>query len=246
MAEQLSDPFRAYHRAEDWRSRVRGGVTLVVVSLLVGAGVWASSQASSMSVAAETQEARLPASPPADPAAQSTADAPPGGPASGTSAGGTGEAADAPPPAGPADLPVEVAAEAPPAADPAPPVDLPSTGPREFDIGVDTTGHQAEVDLCLWVRMDLGAVAPIVGRHNHCGGDVVLDMREGDVVHLSGSGLDGTYTVTGSRDAHAGDNAAQATEGLQASVILQTCYTGSTKLRLVTLVAVSGGEAGAP
>jgi hypothetical protein len=133
----------------------------------------------------------------------------------------------------------EPTASASPPSPPAPAVaegavPLASTGHR---IGIDTRGYQAEVDRCLWVRMDIGAVAPIVGAHNVCGGDVVLALQPGDHVTLAGQDLDGDYLVTGSRNAHAGDGAAQATAGLTATVILQTCYWDTRDgVRLVTLV----------
>lgn len=75
--------------------------------------------------------------------------------------------------------------------------------------------------------MDLGAIAPIVGAHTQCGGSVVLKLQPGQLVRLGGQGLDGLYFVTDSRDAHAGDNALTATTGMQAAVILQTCYPDS-------------------
>jgi hypothetical protein len=120
---------------------------------------------------------------------------------------------------------------------------LPDTGAREWAISIDTIGYQAEIDQCLWVRMDLGAPAPVVGAHNYCGGAIVLDMRLGDRVALSGAGLDGTYTVVASRDAHAGDNGAEATAGLVADVILQTCYWHANGLE--RLVALRTGSAAA-
>lgn len=107
--------------------------------------------------------------------------------------------------------------------------------PLSVAIGVTARGHQAELDLCQWVRMDIGAIAPIVGAHNYCRGDVVLDLLPGDLVALSGTDLDGDYQVTGSRDAKAGDDPAAATAGLAADLLLQTCYWGDTGLRLVTL-----------
>ncbi len=122
-----------------------------------------------------------------------------------------------------------------PAADP--PV-TPGPAPREqrtFDISVGTRGFQAELDRCEWVRMDVGAIAPIVGAHNFCDGDIILDMAAGDIVHVVGTELDGDYQVTGSRDAHAGDDAATATAGLRADLLLQTCYWDDSGLRLVTL-----------
>lgn len=120
-----------------------------------------------------------------------------------------------------------------------PPEVLPTTGPASWSITIDTVGYQAEIDQCLWVRMNLGTVAPIVGAHNYCGGADVLEMAIGDSVTLAGTGLDGLYLVTDSRDAHAGDNAAQATAGLVAAVILQSCYWSNDGTeRLVALTRV--------
>lgn len=106
-----------------------------------------------------------------------------------------------------------------------------------FAIAIDTTGYQAELDACEWVRMDLAATAPIVGAHNYCGGDIVLAMQPGDTVALAGEQLDGTYVVTEIRDAVAGDPSAEATAGMAVTVILQTCYWGvDGAVRLVGLV----------
>lgn len=106
-----------------------------------------------------------------------------------------------------------------------------------YAIAIDTTGYQAELDACEWVRMDLAATAPIVGAHNYCGGDVVLSMQPGDTVVLIGEQLDGTYVVTEARDAVSGDPAAAATAGMTATAILQTCYWGDDgAVRLVGLV----------
>jgi len=46
----------------------------------------------------------------------------------------------------------------------------------------------------------------------------------GDTVALTGTGLDGLYRVSAERLAWAGDSAAAATAGLEAVVILQTCF----------------------
>ena len=72
--------------------------------------------------------------------------------------------------------------------------------------------------------MDLDAIPPIVGVHNNCGGDIVLQMAVSDTVQLAGFGLDGGYIVTGDRDAFADDVAPEAKEGPVAEVVLQTCY----------------------
>ena len=113
---------------------------------------------------------------------------------------------------------------------------LPSTGPASWAIAVDTRGYQDEIDECLWVRMDLGGQAPIVGAHNYCGGGVVLEMEYGDVVTITGTGLDGRYLVSDARDARAGDIAATAIKGMVGILILQTCYwSDDGTVRLVGL-----------
>jgi hypothetical protein len=87
--------------------------------------------------------------------------------------------------------------------------------------------------------MELAADAPIVGAHNNCGGSVVLEMLIGDAVTLTGTGLDGRYVVAAERDGQAGENAAAATAGFGADVVLQTCYWNSGgQERLLALVRV--------
>ena len=121
---------------------------------------------------------------------------------------------------------------APPPAQPA----LPTTGPASWAIAVDTRGYQPEIDECLWVRMDLGGQAPIVGAHNYCGGRIVLEMEFGDVVTMTGTQLDGRYLVSDARDARAGDIAETAIKGMVGSLILQTCYwSDDGTVRLVGL-----------
>ena len=103
-------------------------------------------------------------------------------------------------------------------------------------IHIDTVGHQDELDQCLWVRMDFTATAPIVGMHNFCGGDFVLDMVWGQTVQLVGQGLDGTYLVTTDRVAFPGDSPSGVTTGIVATVFLQTCYWDREQgMRLVAL-----------
>jgi hypothetical protein len=106
----------------------------------------------------------------------------------------------------------------------------------DWTIQVDTTGYQDELNQCLWVRMDFIDVVPIVGKHNYCGGDIVLTMTLGQTVHLAGLGLDGTYIVTGDRQVFSGEQATVATANLTADVILQTCYWNKSQgMRFVTL-----------
>ncbi len=123
-----------------------------------------------------------------------------------------------------------------PAPEPAAP---PAPEPADRTITITATGYQAELDACQWVRMDLLDAVPMVGAHTGCGGSLVLGLRDGDTVRVVGQGLDGTYRVIDSRDAHSGDDAATATAGMNAAIILQTCYPGTGgRVRLVGVVPV--------
>ena len=123
-------------------------------------------------------------------------------------------------------------------APPSPVVAVPA-GPASWSINIDTIGYQAEIDQCLWVRMNLGGDAPIVGAHNYCGGSIVLEMALGDEVAVAGAELDAVYVVTDARDARAGDSAPAAIDGMVADVVLQTCYWGGAgRVRLVGVTRV--------
>lgn len=124
----------------------------------------------------------------------------------------------------------------PPPSVPGLPRPLPRTNAAPLLIKIDTTGYQAEIDQCLWVKMDLNAVAPIVAAHDYCGGAVVLELQPGDRVDLTGEGLDGAYVMSGERQARPGDDAPMATKGMAATVLLQTCYPDGERVRLVSLV----------
>jgi hypothetical protein len=203
--------FAAYHRARR-RAVLPGRIALVLVgALLVAAATWG------------IVTRPLPVSAAAASASGDSFGVLAGAPAGGAPAGAVPE-----PPA--ADLPVAPVGEVAPVPAPGEP-----RAPLSVAIDVTARGHQAELDLCQWVRMDIGAVAPIVGAHNYCRGDVVLDLLPGDLVALTGTELDGDYQVVGSRDAQAGDDPATATAGLAADLLLQTCYWGDAGLRLVTL-----------
>lgn len=215
----LDDPFREVHRA-----RVRAGCTRVVVVatfLAVGAGLVSFADA-------------VPPSP-TDAVAASVVTAPVDLPPSPTPV----EPAPVNDPLAPSTIPsVPAAATVDQPAQHSPAV-APPIGPAAWSIGIDTTGYQAEIDQCLWVRMNLGGDAPIVGAHNYCGGSIVLEMALGDEVALTGTELDGVYRVTDARDARAGDSAPAAIAGMIGDVILQTCYWGGDgRVRLVSLTAV--------
>ncbi len=205
------DPFAAYHRARRPGIVLRRGLATVAVVGTVAAGVFlvitapATPQTATVALASNTIPDIQP-----DAGAETATGA--------GDAGGDAAAPDAPLPSpAPAATAPSVPAQPAPAAAPAEP-----TGP--YSIRIAATGYQAEVDRCQWVRMNLGAVAPIVGAHNNCGGAIVLTMTPGQEVDLTGQGLDGRYVVTGGRDAHAGEIAAEATSGITADVLLQTCY----------------------
>jgi hypothetical protein len=139
------------------------------------------------------------------------------------------------PTATPTTLAADPTADVAPVADAVPGPPLPAVLPG-YTIHVTATGYQAELDECQWVRMDLGASAPIVGAHTRCGGAIVLGMVDGDRVDLTGQGLDGDYRVVGARDARAGDPAVAALAGLPGTLVLQTCYpAGDGRVRLVAL-----------
>ena len=132
-------------------------------------------------------------------------------------------------------LALEPTVEAAAAPAPAP---APAAAPASWSISIGAVGLQAELDQCQWVRMDFSSAVPlpVVGAHNYCGGDIVLSMSVGETVTLSGTGLDGTYVVTGSRDAWTDSPAADAIAGMGGDVILQTCYWANDgSERLVSL-----------
>jgi hypothetical protein len=210
-----SDPvFADYHRRA--RRRRAGGVALVLAASagIVGlAGWWTSGVESTTPASVRVGVERASATDPApDPA--------PSAPAAAPAAALAGDPGSTPATA--------------PTPEPAPPSTLAHTSPDAVAITVTASGYQAELDACQWVRMDLGAIAPIVGAHTRCGGSVVLAMQPGDVVDLRGQGLDGTYRVSSTREAHAGDPAGAATAGMAADVLLQTCFpSGDGRVRLV-------------
>ena len=134
-------------------------------------------------------------------------------------------------------LPVEAPAVVAPVVEPAVEA-APEPVSSSYSIGITAFGWQNELDACQWVLMDMVAEVslPIVAAHNYCGGGVVLEMQAGDSVTLGGYGYDGTYVVTGSRDASAGGSAAEAVAGMDGDVVLQTCYwEDNGTLRLVSL-----------
>lgn len=231
----VPDPFAPIHAAERRRT-LRSALAVALVAGLVGAGWVASASADAMrqppSVTAE--EHALPVALPAAPVPgqqpggsdETTGPPGPGGAGSGAGGGAGG---------GSGGSPSTDAVQAPGGS---PPPATPVAQPTPVRIDIRASGYQAEIDRCLWVRMELGAHVPIVGAHLECGGDVVLAMRTGDRVVLTGEGLDGEYAVAEDRTARPGDDAKVATAGMAAGVILQTCFPSGGDVRLVALLPV--------
>lgn len=147
------------------------------------------------------------------------------------------------PPAQPA--PASTSA-APAAGSPAPGRPAEPATPRPvWTTYVANTGSQATIDLCAGgltsFRGDDGNPyfsVPYLTIHNNCGGAPILDLRAGDVVAITGGGVEGRYEVVDSRDVSQGATTS-AVAGLAGDVYLQTCYFNSTTMRIVGAVKVS-------
>ncbi|WP_251153818.1 hypothetical protein [Cellulosimicrobium sp. Marseille-Q4280] len=102
------------------------------------------------------------------------------------------------------------------------------------------SGGQGAVDACAggvtrWSSNIEGkAYLPI---HEHCGGSPILSLGMGQMVAISGGGLDGVYQVVDSRNVAKGDSVTAA-YGIGGSVLLQTCYVNSNLMRIVGVVKV--------
>ncbi len=224
MVRDSGDPFRDYHRGRFWMSLLKltagaaAAVALVagVMQLAAGAPLYAAQPVAARGLPAPAPDDAATITTRPTPAVRASAVPTPAAPPPVALAPGDSAAA-------PSSTVAPVLGSA--ASTPDQPAVV--TGPGRWAILINTTGYQAELDKCLWVRMDLGATAPIVGAHNNCGGSIVLAMQLGDIVTLSGTALDGEYRVIDARNAHAGDSAATATSGWTGAVILQTCYFNS-------------------
>lgn len=219
--------FAEYHRRQRRAALPRQIVASLAVAALLGGIGWAAAAQAAQPAPATTDATTTVLAGPdaAQPAPTAPDDAAPDADTAGSEGG-------RPVPADPAreDAPASGPQQATPPTGAAPP-----RAQRHDAIQVATRGFQVELDRCQWVRMDIGAIAPIVGAHNYCDGDLVLQLEPLDLVTITGTDLDGDYQVSGSRDAQAGDDAATATAGLDADILLQTCYWGDAGLRLVAL-----------
>ncbi|WP_156156053.1 hypothetical protein [Demequina maris] len=99
-----------------------------------------------------------------------------------------------------------------------------------FDVRL--TGHQEALDLCAgWVFEDFVA-GDVVSAHNHCGGDVVLDLEVGDAVTLTGYAA-GEYEITQLLTVPKYTPASVLAGGLW----MQTCLWDGVNMRLARLTA---------
>lgn len=110
---------------------------------------------------------------------------------------------------------------------------------------VSNSGSQATIDLCAGGLTSFRAedghayfAVPYLAIHNNCGGSPILKLSAGDLVVISGGGVDGTYKVVDSRDVSQGSTS-DAVAGLGGDVYLQTCYFNSTTMRIVGATKVS-------
>lgn len=121
----------------------------------------------------------------------------------------------------------------------------PAVAPAAWTTYVANSGNQATIDLCAGgltsFRGDDGNPyfsVPYLTIHNNCGGAPILDLRAGDVVAITGGGVEGRYEVVDSRDVSQGATTS-AVAGLAGDIYLQTCYFNSTTMRIVGAVKVS-------
>lgn len=117
------------------------------------------------------------------------------------------------------------------------------TGQEYPVIRLGGAGGQAELDACdaKWVEQTTYRVddlQPVYAAHNYCGGDIALDWDTGDLVDVAGRGL---HRVT---DVKAIPSTARADDliGLKGELLLQTCFWGSERTRIVALSRMSDGS----
>ena len=121
------------------------------------------------------------------------------------------------------------------------PVDPPSK--YAFQSYVANVDSQEAVDACTGGLTYSPDISKILGKeyypiHNYCGGMPILALTTGNKVNIEGVG---TYTVVDTRDVVRGDTTA-VLAGIKGTVLLQTCYPNSTKMRVVGLDVVVGGS----
>jgi hypothetical protein len=114
-------------------------------------------------------------------------------------------------------------------------VDTPS--PYAYSNYVANRGNQPAVDACTGGLTYGEEVSAWLGRdyypiHNHCNGNPILSLKNGDLVEIQGVGI---FRVVDSTDVRQGDRA-DIILGVGGSILLQTCYKEGNKMRVVGLV----------
>ena len=110
----------------------------------------------------------------------------------------------------------------------------------EFTTRVANIGGQNEIDECTGGLTEMETVSEYLGRpyypiHYECGGAQILNLKEGEQVHIDDVG---DYLVLTTTDINRGDTAA-ALKDFPGEAILQTCHPTGPKMRVVTLAARS-------
>ena len=114
------------------------------------------------------------------------------------------------------------------------PVDPPSK--YAFQSYVANVDSQEAVDACTGGLTYSPEISKILGKqyypiHNYCGGMPILELTTGNKVNIEGVGI---FTVVDTVDVVRGDTTSKLT-GIKGTVLLQTCYPNSTKMRVVGL-----------
>lgn len=101
---------------------------------------------------------------------------------------------------------------------------------------VANVDSQAAIDQCTGGLTYSPDISGALGKsyyaiHNHCHGMPILSLRNGDLVLIDGVGI---FKVVDSRDVSQGDTTA-AIRGIGGQILLQTCYTTGSAMRVVGL-----------
>lgn len=100
---------------------------------------------------------------------------------------------------------------------------------------------QATIDACdgpAAIRTGVASAPWLLAEHNHCGGQWALSTRKGDLLAIKNGTLAGRWRANGDfLVVQQGASVAQAA-GL-GELVVQTCYFGSNKMRLVGFSRVS-------
>lgn len=120
----------------------------------------------------------------------------------------------------------------------------PAVGDGAWHVNISGVGGVAALDRCVGsftLMSDYAVdsrVVPVAAIHNGCGGQAVLNMREGDEVRVGGRGSDGVagvYRVVGERVLPQVGTVTSDLVGTGGSLLLQTCFFSHGLMRFVVL-----------